>query len=155
MTQEKKRKIAVVELIVMVALVAWAIFPRPLERAMGGDFDPAQLTAVQVVLRNGDEKREAAFTPGTTDCDIVMGLLTAHKYIPLYLENNAIGYSLDWKVDILFQQGEDTYSLTFTGDDVTEMTNNQDRTRSFRTSVGVTFQQDVVNALVGYTNQNT
>lgn len=44
----RKHKIALVELVVILAVAVYFFFPRPLSSALGSGFDPDEVTGVQV-----------------------------------------------------------------------------------------------------------
>lgn len=44
----RKHKIALVELVVILAVAVYFFFPRPLSSALGSGFDPDAVTGVQV-----------------------------------------------------------------------------------------------------------
>ena len=46
----RKHKIALVELVVILAVAVYFFFPRPLSSALGSGFDPDEVTGVQVDL---------------------------------------------------------------------------------------------------------
>lgn len=46
----RKHKIALVELVVILAVAVYFFFPRPLSSALGSGFDPDAVTGVQVDL---------------------------------------------------------------------------------------------------------
>lgn len=46
----RKHKIALVELVVILAVAVYFFFPRPLSGALGSGFDPDEVTGVQVDL---------------------------------------------------------------------------------------------------------
>ena len=74
----RKHKIALVELVVILAVAVYFFFPRPLSGALGSGFDPDEVTGVQVDLTafggeaEGGRTRSLSLT-GDKAIDLVAG----------------------------------------------------------------------------------
>ena len=115
----KKVVIALLELAIVAAVLIYAVAPRSLERATGGVYDRAAVTAVEVTMQAANAQAEAeahrlTLTPGTAACDGLLDLLE-RRYIPFYLvdekwEDKVVSYRAD--VTVTAEKGTCTVSFT-------------------------------------------
>ncbi len=146
MNVKTKRAIAVVELVIVIALVVWALYPRSIDQALG--IDREAVTQVQVSLsgvgaRQGEEQT-FTLSPGDPGCEALLSLLSSQRYIPIYLDKDTRTASLDYEVQLTFFQGEAAYAMNFSGDKPIWFVGSGMRDRSFRTSGGEAFQQEIL-----------
>ena len=119
MVTRKKVIIALLELAIVAAVLAYAVAPRSLERATGGVYDRAAVTGVEVTMTAANAQAEGeahrlTLEPGTADCDGLLDLLE-RRYIPFYLvderwEDKIVSYRAD--IEITTETGVCTVSFT-------------------------------------------
>lgn len=150
MNVRTKRIVAVFELVIVIALILWFLCPRGIDQALG--IDQEAVTQVHVTLTGAGEKegdnRELTLTPDDPAYGELMTLLSYQKYIPLYLDKDNRAVTLDYEVTLTFLQGEGAYSMTFSGDKPIWFVGSGMRDRSFRTSGGEAFQQEILDFLL-------
>lgn len=151
MTQKTKRTIAVIELVIVVALVAYFFLPRHFDGAMSGNFDRETVTAVQVVLTGrGDQEdgREAAIQPGTPAYEELIALLDSKQYQPYYVGEGPRTPSLPYTAELTFTTPGGEYAIAFCGDLAMDFTGSDVRPRTFRVSDSEAFQQELLEFLL-------
>ena len=160
MVTRKKVIIALLELAIVVAVLAYAMAPRSLERATGGVYDRAAVTAVEVTMTAAnaqaeEEAHELSLEPGTADCDGLLDLLE-RRYTPFYLvdeswEENIISYRAD--IVITTEAGECTVSFT-ENDPIRIDSSALQKARTYRIWNG-TFQSQVLDCLLALEEKQT
>ena len=89
----RKHKIALVELVVILAVAVYFFFPRPLSSALGSGFDPDAVTGVQVDLTafggEAEGGRTLSLSPDDPAWEELLSLLSSKWYRPYYLEGAA------------------------------------------------------------------
>lgn len=152
MSRRTKHIIAVFALVIVIALAAFALWPRTLEQALGGRFNWAETTEVIVDLNslNHDEgNMTLIFTPDEERCEGLVDLLTSRRYIPIYLNDNTREITLDYTMHITFSQPDATYCLDMSGADVIWFSGSDVRDHSYRTAGGEAFQREILDYLLG------
>ncbi|MCF0123845.1 MAG: hypothetical protein HUJ67_07000 [Ruminiclostridium sp.] len=145
-----KHKVALVEIVIVVALALWLFLPKSFERAMNYDFDPAQVTEVEATLapRETGEALTIVIDPKTEAYDQLMDLLESKRYMAQGDGGQDRGLTLDYGVVIEFRQGMDRFELAFTGAEQMDFTGGGDDVRAYRTSGSQAFQQEVLTFLL-------
>ena len=91
MSRRTKHLIAIIELVFLIAVIAYALCPRTVGQALGRGFDWEATSHVLVQLDNlGPEKISAdlTLTPGEDTCQQVIDQLTSVRYTPVYLDSS-------------------------------------------------------------------
>lgn len=148
MNVRTKRIIAVFELVIVIALIVWALCPRSIGQALGGSFDQEQVTQVQAVLTKDGVSRDIFFSPDDPAYEALMTLLSSQKYVPIYLDKDTRYVTLEYDVILAFRQEGADHTMHFSGDDPIWFTGSDVRDRSFRTSGGEAFQQEILDFLL-------
>lgn len=156
MVTKRRVIIALLELAIVVAVLVYALAPRSLERATGGVYDRAAVTAVTVEMTAANEAVEdqdhtLTLTPGTAECDGLLEILE-RRYTPYYLdtnwEENIRSYAV--VIDITTETG--TCAVSFTENDPIRITStNLDRPKTYRIWNG-TFQGEALSYLLALEN---
>ena len=146
MNVRTKRIIAVFELVIVIALIAWALCPRSIDQALG--IDREAVTQVHVTLTGQEETREVTLNPDDPAYGELLALLEEQTYIPLYLDKDNRSVILDYEGNLTFYQGEAAYGMTFSGDKPIWFVGSGMRDRSFRTAGGEAFQQEILDFLL-------
>ena len=148
MVRRRRIIIGLLELAIVVAILIYALAPRSLERATGGVYDRAAVTAVEVEMTAAnqdveDQDHRLTLTPGTAECDGLLDILERH-YTPYYLdsgwEENIRSYAA--VITITTEKGE--CAVSFTENDPIRITSdNLDRPKTYRIWNG-TFQGETL-----------
>ena len=137
---------ALAVVLILVAVVIWIRYPRTFDQAMG--IDREAVNQVHVTLTGQGGNRELTILPAATAYGELMALLEEPSYIPLYLDKGNRTMTLDYEVSLSFLQGEEAYGMTFSGDKPIWFVGSGMRDRSFRTSGGEVFQQEILDFLL-------
>ena len=112
MSRRTKHIIAIFELILLIAIVAFALCPRTLGQALGRGFDWESTSHVLVQLDNlGPEKisTDLTLTPGEDACQQVIDQLTSVRYTPVYLDgSNDSTEAAGERITVIFVQTDGT-----------------------------------------------
>ena len=76
-----KHKIAVVELLIFIGVLAWIFWPRSFERAMDYDFQWEQVTQVTATMEAAGVSEEVTLTPGTNQFEEFQAILDEQKFL--------------------------------------------------------------------------
>lgn len=147
----RKHKIALIELVLVLLIALYFFAPRPLSLAMGGGFDPAQVTQIQVDLTNysgdGQPGRTLLLDPADPTAQEVLDRLSGKWYFPYYVEGDSRQVTLDYTAKLTFSQPEGDYCCTITGDRAIDM----DRTgasHSYQVAGSEEFQRSLLDFLL-------
>ena len=158
----RKHKIALVELVVILAVAVYFFFPRPLSGALGSGFDPDEVTGVQVDLTafggEAEGGRTLSLSPDDPAWEELLSLLSSKWYRPYYLEGSSRNVTLDYTVQITISQPEAVFRYSLTGDKAIDLAAGAEGTRgrSFQVTDSQAFQQSVLDFLLEqeYTEQD-
>ena len=150
----RKHKIALVELVVILAVAVYFFFPRPLSSALGSGFDPDAVTGVQVDLTafggEAERGRTLSLSPDDPAWEELLSLLSSKWYCPYYLEGSSRNVTLS--------QPEAVFRYSLTGDKAIDLAAGAEgnRGRSFQVTDSQAFQQSVLDFLLEqeYTEQD-
>ena len=138
MVRRRRIIIGLLELAIVVAVLLYALAPRSLERATGGVYDRAAVTAVEVEMTAAnqgveDQDHRLTLTPGTAECDGLLDILERH-YTPYYLDTN-------WEENIRSYAA--VITITTENDPIRITSTNLDRPKTYRIWNG-TFQGETL-----------
>ena len=158
----RKHKIALVELVVILAVAVYFFFPRPLSSALGSGFDPDAVTGVQVDLTafggEAERGRTLSLSPDDPAWEELLSLLSSKWYCPYSLEGSSRNVTLDYTVQITISQPEAVFRYSLTGDKAIDLAAGAEgnRGRSFQVTDSQAFQQSVLDFLLEqeYTEQD-
>lgn len=115
----RKHKIALVELVVILAVAVYFFFPRPLSSALGSGFDPDAVTGVQVDLTafggEAERGRTLSLSPDDPAWEELLSLLSSKWYCPTTWRGAARNVTLDYTVQITISQPEAVFRYSLTG----------------------------------------
>lgn len=147
-----KHKIALVELVIVLLLVAYFFCPRPLHLAFGGAFDQERITGVQVdLLPVGTQERESRtiqLEPDDPACGELLEYLSGKWYLPYYLEAENRAATLDYTVHITLGQPDRVSTYWFYGDRAIDLGGSDTRTRTYQVTDSESFQQSLLDFLL-------
>lgn len=147
----RKHKIALVELVVILLIVLYFFAPRSFSLAMGGGFDPAQVTEIQVHLMtfSEDNQPERTLLLDRSDpaAQELLDRLDGKWYFPYYVEDDSRQLTLGYMIYVTFSQPEGGYGCTMTGDRAIDMT-SAGRSRSYQVSGSEEFQRSLLDFLL-------
>ena len=144
MVTKRRVIIALLELAIVVAVLVYALAPRSLERATGGVYDRAAVTAVEVDMTAAnqdveDQDHRLTLTPGTAECDGLLDILERH-YTPYYLDTNWEENIRSYAAVITITTENGECAVSFTENDPIRITSTGlDRPKTYRIWNG-TFQ---------------
>ena len=148
MVRRRRIIIGLLELAIVVAVLLYALAPRSLERATGGVYDRAAVTAVEVEMTAANQGVEdgdhhLTLTPGTAECDGLLDILERH-YTPYYLDTNWEENIRSYAAVITITTGKGECAVSFTENDPIRITSdNLDRPKTYRIWNG-TFQGETL-----------
>ena len=76
-----KHKIAVVELLIFIGVLAWIFWPRSFERAMDYEFSWDQVTQVTATMEAAGVSEEVTLIPGTAEFEDFQAILDEQKFL--------------------------------------------------------------------------
>lgn len=144
MTTKTKRKIAVVELLIFIGVLAWIFCPRSFESAMGYDFDPDQVTQVTATMEAGSETKKVTLTPGTQAFEEFMALMESQKYLIAGIGETGTEREnkLGCETVLFFDTQETDYTIFFCGDQMMDFNATAaEKSRTLQTLEGLPFQE--------------
>ena len=148
MVRRRRIIIGLLELAIVVAVLLYALAPRSLERATGGVYDRAAVTAVEVEMTAAnqgveDQDHRLTLTPGTAACDGLLDILERH-YTPYYLDTNWEENIRSYAAVITITTENGECAVSFTENDPIRITSdNLDRPKTYRIWNG-TFQGETL-----------
>ena len=148
MVRRRRIIIGLLELAIVVAVLLYALAPRSLERATGGVYDRAAVTAVEVEMTAANQDVEdgdhhLTLNPGTAECDGLLDLLERH-YTPYYLDTNWEENIRSYAAVITITTGKGECAVSFTENDPIRITSTGlDRPKTYRIWNG-TFQGETL-----------
>ena len=137
MVRRRRIIIGLLELAIVVAVLLYALAPRSLERATGGVYDRAAVTAVEVEMTAAnqdveDQDHHLTLTPGTAECDGLLDILERH-YTPYYLDTNWEENIRSYAAVITITTENGECAVSFTENDPIRITSdNLDRPKTYR-----------------------
>ena len=152
MVRRRRIIIGLLELAIVVAVLLYALAPRSLERATGGVYDRAAVTAVEVEMTAAnqdveDQDHRLTLTPGTAECDGLLDILERH-YTPYYLDTNWEENIRSYAAVITITTENGECAVSFTENDPIRITSdNLDRPKTYRIWNG-TFQGETLEYLL-------
>lgn len=150
----RKHKIALVELVLVLLLAGYLFGPRGFSGAMGGDFVPAEMEQVQILLQGSGEHRNddrsILLTPDQPAYQELIAKLESKRYVPYYLESKQRDVTLDYWVTMIFTlpDGRGMRTYAFSGDRAVDTAGSDTRDRTFQLWDSVAFQQSVLDFLL-------
>ena len=148
MVKRRRIIIALLELAIVAAILIYALAPRSLERATGGVYDRAAVTAVEVEMTAAnagveDQDHKLSLTPGTADCDGLLDLLE-RRYTPYYTGTDWEESIRSYTAVVTITTTEGECAVSFTENDPIRITSTKlDRPKSYRIWNG-TFQGEAL-----------
>ena len=158
MVTRKKAIIALLELVIVAVLLLYALAPRSLERATGGAYDRAAVTAVTVEMTAANESVDEQdhtlrLVPGTAECDGLLDILE-RRYTPYYLDTNWEENIRSYAVVITITTDSGECTVSFTENDPIRMTSTAlDHPKTYRIWKG-TFQGETLSYLLELERKN-
>lgn len=144
----RKKTLLLGGILALLVVAAAALFwPRTLPQAMGGDFDPAQLTAIQADLTApGQETRTLQLSPQDPAFQQLLDLLDSTRYVFWYPGSGPRQVTLEYTVALTFSQEMAVSTLTLCGDKAIDLSNGSPK--AYRATGGPAFQEEVLDFLL-------
>lgn len=139
-----KRKIAVVELLIFIGVLAWIFWPRTFEKAMDYDFSWEQVTQVTATMEASGETAEVTLTPGTTEFEDFQAILDEQKFLIAGIgETDTVRDNKLGCETVLFFDTEGTdYTIYFCGDQMMDFNcTAAEKGRTLQSVEGLPFQE--------------
>ena len=139
-----KHKIAVVELLIFIGVLAWIFWPRSFERAMDYDFQWEQVTQVTATMEAAGVSEEVTLTPGTNQFEEFQAILDEQKFLIAGIgETDTVRDNKLGCETTLFLDTEDTdYTVFFCGDQMMDFDcTAAEKGRTLQSVEGLPFQE--------------
>ena len=139
-----KHKIAVVELLIFIGVLAWIFWPRSFERAMDYDFQWEQVTQVTATMEAAGVSEEVTLTPGTNQFEEFQAILDEQKFLIAGIgETDTVrDNKLGCETTLFFDPEETAYTVFFCGDQMMEFDcTAAEKGRTLQSVEGLPFQE--------------
>ena len=139
-----KHKIAVVELLIFIGVLAWIFWPRSFEKAMDYDFSWDQVTQVTATMEAAGETAEVTLTPGTNQFEDFQAILDEQKFLIAGIgETDTVrDNKLGCETTLFFDTEGTDYTVFFCGDQMMDFACTADEEgRTLQSVEGLPFQE--------------
>ena len=139
-----KHKIAVVELLIFIGVLAWIFWPRSVERAMDYDFQWEQVTQVTATMEAAGVSEEVTLTPGTNQFEDFQAILDEQKFLIAGIgETDTVrDNKLGCETTLFFDTEETDYTVFFCGDQMMDFDcTAAEKGRTLQSVEGLPFQE--------------
>lgn len=139
-----KHKIAVVELLIFIGVLAWIFWPRSFERAMDYDFQWEQVTQVTATMEASGVSQEVTLTPGTNQFEEFQAILDEQKFLIAGIgETDTVrDNKLGCETTLFFDTEETDYTVFFCGDQMMDFAcTAAEKGRTLQSVEGLPFQE--------------
>lgn len=139
-----KHKIAVVELLIFIGVLAWIFWPRSFERAMDYDFQWEQVTQVTATMEAAGVSQEVTLTPGTNQFEDFRAILDEQKFLIAGIgETDTVrDNKLGCETTLFFDTEETDYTVFFCGDQMMDFDcTAAEKGRTLQSVEGLPFQE--------------
>ena len=139
-----KHKIAVVELLIFIGVLAWIFWPRSFERAMDYEFSWDQVTQVTAAMEAGGETGEVTLTPGTQAFADFQTILDEQKFLIAGIgETDTVrDNKLNCETTLFFDTEGTDYTVFFCGDQMMDFAcTAAEKGRTLQSVEGLPFQE--------------
>ena len=139
-----KRKIAVVELLIFIGVLAWIFWPRSFEKAMDYEFSWDQVTQVTATMEAADVSKEVTLTPGEKEFEEFPAILDEQKFLIAGIgETDTVRENkLGCETTLFFDTEEAGYTVTFCGDQMMDFDcTAAEKGRTLQSVEGLPFQE--------------
>lgn len=139
-----KRKIAVVELLLFIGILAWVFWPRSFEKAMDYDFSWDQVTQVTATMEAGGETAEVTLTPGEAEFEEFQAILDEQKFLIAGIgETDTVRENkLGCVTTLFFETEKADHTIVFSGDQMMDFAcTAAEKGRTLQSVEGLPFQE--------------
>ena len=139
-----KHKIAVVELLIFIGVLAWIFWPRSFEKAMDYDFSWDQVTQVTATMEAAGETAEVTLTPGTNQFEDFQAILDEQKFLIAGIgETDTVrDNKLGCETTLFFDTEGTDYTVFFCGDQMMDFAcTAAEKGRTLQSVEGLPFQE--------------
>lgn len=139
-----KHKIAVVELLIFIGVLAWIFWPRSFERAMDYDFQWEQVTQVTATMEAAGVSEEVTLTPGTNQFEEFQAILDEQKFLIAGIgETDTVrDNKLGCETTLFFDTEGTDYTVFFCGDQMMDFDcTAAEKGRTLQSVEGLPFQE--------------
>ena len=139
-----KRKIAVVELLLFIGILAWVFWPRSFEKAMDYDFSWDQVTQVTATMEAGGETAEVTLTPGEAEFEEFQAILDEQKFLIAGIGESGTerDNKLGCETTLFFDTEGTDYTVFFCGDQMMDFAcTAAEKGRTLQSVEGLPFQE--------------
>ncbi len=139
-----KRKIAVVELLIFIGVLAWIFWPRSFEKAMDYEFSWDQVTQVTATMEAAGETAEVTLTPGTAEFEDFQAILDEQKFLIAGIgETDTVrDNKLGCETTLFFDTEGTDYTVFFCGDQMMDFDcTAAEKGRTLQSVEGLPFQE--------------
>ena len=139
-----KHKIAVVELLIFIGVLAWIFWPRSFERAMDYDFQWEQVTQVTATMEASGVSEEVTLTPGTNQFEDFQAILDEQKFLIAGIgETDTVrDNKLGCETTLFFDTEGTDYTVFFCGDQMMDFDcTAAEKGRTLQSVEGLPFQE--------------
>lgn len=139
-----KHKIAVVELLIFIGVLAWIFWPRSFERAMDYDFQWEQVTQVTATMEASGVSQEVTLIPGTNQFEDFQAILDEQKFLIAGIgETDTVrDNKLGCETTLFFDTEGTDYTVFFCGDQMMDFDcTAAEKGRTLQSVEGLPFQE--------------